>query len=113
MMSAEVTKICGEALLFGPRRVVINAHGEAVAPRHDEPYDIIFIRHDGWSLGAPRELAAIAEGMWADCWVAVMARDGVPVDYEAWKARRARLLNAVSPAGFCCATLKTGKVKES
>ncbi len=57
----------------GPNRVVINKEGEAV------PYetaflewaispDIIFIRNDGWTLGAPLYLAQVAYELWADQW---------------------------------------------
>jgi len=34
--------------------------------------DVIFIRNDGWSLGAPTEFIAEAEQMWKDSWAAVM-----------------------------------------
>lgn len=60
--------------VHGPSRVVINADGEAVPSRraHEEHGinpDIILIRKDGWSLGAPQHLAAVAFGTWADCWI--------------------------------------------
>ena len=63
----------------GPDRVVINEHGEAVpAGRAIRDYniipDIIFIRDDGWSLGAPAPLEVVAYGMWSDEWVGFVRR---------------------------------------
>ena len=59
---------------YGPTRVVINSEGDAVTPErakrdHDIEPDVIFIRDDGWSLGAPDHLMAIARRMWADEWI--------------------------------------------
>jgi hypothetical protein len=63
----------------GPDRIVINADQEAVSSRRAwEEYnitpDVIFIRHDGWSLGARKDLAAQAFGTWSDSWVAFMEK---------------------------------------
>lgn len=62
----------------GPTRVVINADGEAVPwPRAHQKgifADIIFIRRDGWSLGAPAHLEEIAYRMWRDEWVGFIRR---------------------------------------
>lgn len=60
----------------GPDRVVINATGEAVSPAraacdHDCLPLVIFIRKDGWSLGAPLRFAAVAEALWMDAWVGI------------------------------------------
>ena len=59
----------------GPTRVVIDRHGEAVAPRRALEKcircDVIFIRADGWSLGAPLQFSDVAENMWRDEWVGV------------------------------------------
>jgi hypothetical protein len=68
-----------EVLPGGPSRVVINMEGEAVPPhRAREEYrirpDVIYIREDGWSLGAPDILRAIAFELWADEWVGVVSR---------------------------------------
>jgi hypothetical protein len=88
MTFAELKAICRPTMENGPTRIVINEHGEAVAPsRTTFPPDVIFVRHDGWSLGAPESLVATAERIWADCWVGVlMAGEPMPVTYEAWKA---------------------------
>jgi hypothetical protein len=61
---------------FGPpERVVINEAGEAVPPgralrEHNIKPDVIFIRADAWSLGAPLELEATAYMLWPKEWVA-------------------------------------------
>lgn len=60
----------------GPTRVVINARGMAVDPhRALRDYaikpDVVLIRNDGWSLGAPHQFREVALRMWADQWVAI------------------------------------------
>jgi len=66
-----------EVMANGPTRVVVSADGEAVpTPRARQQYgatpDVIFIRKDGWSLGAPKSLAHVAEKMWDDEWLGVV-----------------------------------------
>lgn len=66
----EITKI-------GPRRVIINEEGEATSRERafrfqGKNVDIVFIRHDGWNLGAISELADAAEALWENNWVAVL-----------------------------------------
>ena len=63
----------------GPTRVVINLHGEATTPRralddHDVEPTVIYIRDDGWSLGAPEAFEQVAANMWRDEWVAVLRK---------------------------------------
>ena len=59
----------------GPTRVLINEEGEAVPPARamDIPgmkkISVVFIRDDGWSLGAPEHLRHVAEEMWQDQWI--------------------------------------------
>ena len=60
----------------GPDRVVFNEAGEAKPWRkafrdHRVVADVVFIRRDGWTLGAPRGLEAIAESLWGDEWIGV------------------------------------------
>ena len=64
---------------YGPDRVVVNADGYAVSglrARRDYEImpDVIFIRGDGWTLGAPKEFAAVAFGIWFDSWVGFVLR---------------------------------------
>ena len=60
----------------GPNRVVVDEEGTAVPPnpKVSAGIDLVFIRNDGWSLGASRNLARVAEDMWSDAWVAVLAK---------------------------------------
>jgi hypothetical protein len=34
--------------------------------------DVIFIRDDGWSLGAPTDLIQVAHDLWPEQWAAVV-----------------------------------------
>lgn len=56
-------------------RVVINEEGEAVSPNRvcsccSEKLNVkwVFVRDDGWSLGASDKLKPVAEAMWKDEW---------------------------------------------
>lgn len=65
-------------MVHGPSRVMIDPD-EAVPPaRAREQYgiipDVIFIRDDGWSLGAPKGLEGAAFKQWSDSWVAFLRR---------------------------------------
>jgi hypothetical protein len=60
-------------------RVLVEEGGYAANPRSArERYgvvpDIIFIRRDGWTLGAPAKLEALAFKMWSDEWKSFMRR---------------------------------------
>jgi sulfur carrier protein ThiS len=61
-----------------PTRVVINSNGEAVpAKRASElqiPIEVIYVRDDGWSLGAPLRLLEDAYRLWPDHWVEQWAK---------------------------------------
>lgn len=64
----------------GPDRVVADASGEATSParakeRGIEP-DVILLRDDGWSLGAPRGLELIAYSIWKERWTVVFTARG-------------------------------------
>jgi hypothetical protein len=80
------------ALRDGPTRVVVSKEGEAVpTPRARQEFgaeaDVIFIRDDGWTLGAPKALVRAAEATWSDLWVGVaVAKSGRVMTYERWKA---------------------------
>lgn len=79
---------------WGPDRVVINAEGEATTSRrarrehHIHPV-IIFVRDDGWMLGAPAHLIPVAEKMWEREWAAVVEQGSFePISYADWKAKQ-------------------------
>jgi hypothetical protein len=68
-------------LQYGPDRVVVGQSGEATTPqRAREEYrvvpTVIFIRKDGWSLGAPEQFRRVAASLWTDEWVAKLVWDG-------------------------------------
>ena len=57
----------------GPQRVVVTNDGQAVPPsvaieKFNIVSDVIFVRGDGWSLGAPLVLEQIAEALWPYEW---------------------------------------------
>lgn len=63
----------------GPDRVLVGASGEALpSARALELFglvpSVVFIRNDGWTLGAPSELERAAYLLWAGEWVAKMER---------------------------------------
>lgn len=64
---------------YGPTRVVIDSDGYAVPPmkawkQHNVFPDIIFVRDDGWSLGAPSVYEEVAYNMWKDAWTHFLRR---------------------------------------
>lgn len=88
-------KTYAQAVLeHGPARVVINADGEAVSSvRAREQRGVIpvivFIRKDGWSLGAPEHLAHVAERMWREDWIGVLEYPNQePQSYQEWALSR-------------------------
>jgi len=88
----DLNEMAAKVKADGPTRVVVSSSGEAVPPaRARQEFGatpaIIFIRKDGWSLGAPKALAAVAEGMWADEWLGViLAPSGTVKFYSEYKA---------------------------
>ncbi len=60
----------------GPTRVVIDDEGEAVPARRADAMGItpsvVFVRSDGWTLGAPDGLVERAYRLWESRWVAVV-----------------------------------------
>lgn len=81
MSPADKTLLRGyvsEILTGGPNRVMIS-DSEGVPPRiAREKYgtqpDVIFIRRDGWSLGAPAHLEAAARRTWPESWIGLLRR---------------------------------------
>lgn len=59
----------------GPHRVMIDNDEATSGKRARERnigYDVVFIRNDGWTLGASHALEAAAENMWLTDWQAKM-----------------------------------------
>lgn len=67
-----------EILSKGPNRVMIS-ESDGVPPQvarenySIEP-DVIFIRRDGWSLGAPTHLEAAARRTWPESWIGLLRK---------------------------------------
>jgi hypothetical protein len=91
--AADTKATAKHIMLHGPDRVVINAEGDAYGPRqaqqeHGIRPTIIFIRYDGWSLGAPAQFEQVAFQMWADSWVAFIRRpDEEPMPISSYRSR--------------------------
>lgn len=79
MTNEQIMSLCKKLQHRGPDRVVINAHGDAVPPKvakktHGVESDVIYIRGDSWSLGAPLPLASVAHALWQNDWAARMEK---------------------------------------
>lgn len=67
--------------LMEPTRVVVDRHALGVTPARAwddyrvEP-SVIYVRNDGWSLGAPAHLSNVAFATWAGQWVEKWVRQG-------------------------------------
>jgi len=99
-MDSELMSFVLSVINSGPMRVVINREGESLGmkPAFDagSDFEIVFIRQDGWSLGAPLELATVVEKMWPDEWIAVMVPPSrEPIRYETWKKAGDKTLKAL------------------
>lgn len=59
-------------------RVMIGEHEATSVGRAIDEYqmipDVVFVRDDGWALGAPAHLEAAARYLWANRWVRVFRR---------------------------------------
>lgn len=92
-MSEKLRTEAARVIAGGPTRVMISPE-EAVPYRrameeHGIVPDVIFIRDDGWSLGAPKNLIEAAERTWPDAWVGVLVPpDSEPMTYEQWRESR-------------------------
>lgn len=68
----DVNRIRDLIMKRGPHRVMISAHEAAPCRRAREDHGIvpsvIFIRHDGWTLGAPEHLERAAYMQWPNEW---------------------------------------------
>ena len=52
-----------------PNRVVVDDQGTAVPHTRLLKVDVVFVRDDSWTLGAPSELEDVARSLWSDMWV--------------------------------------------
>lgn len=74
-------RVVAEVCQWGPRRVVITERGYSV-PYHtarklyDISLDIMLIRKDGYTLGAPLDLSDVARSLYPDCWLGFVVDGG-------------------------------------
>lgn len=84
----------------GPDRVMIDEHEawptKLAKIQGHEPV-VIFIRDDGWSLGASKELVHAAERIWRDKWAVVIIQGKKkPIRYQEWCLGREEFVEALS-----------------
>jgi len=69
----DINEVKNKIIRCGPDRVVVDKEGTAMSWKRAAErgifVDAIFIRDDGWSLGAPTELAEVAYSLWPREWV--------------------------------------------
>lgn len=76
-VALDLEAVARRVALDGPCRVIVSAEAYAVGPERAlrqfgiQP-DVIFIRSDGWTLGAPAQWRDIAERIWDTDWVGVI-----------------------------------------
>lgn len=65
----------------GPNRIVVDDQGTAMSLRHARdklrrliPYDVVFVRDDGWALGASYEFENVAYLLWRREWIGEVRR---------------------------------------
>jgi hypothetical protein len=82
----------------GPDRVLIDAGGEGLPLRRalergipPAAIVVIFVRNDGWTLGATRAGASTAYRLWADEWIGYVSQEYPtlcrPISGEEWWTR--------------------------
>lgn len=74
----------------GPTRVIVNEHMEGVAPSSPQADgyrrpDVIFVRRDGWSVGASGRFIEPCSRLYHDEWAAVINMTVSPPRVEAWR----------------------------
>lgn len=91
MSNINLVAAVGRIRLHGPDRVTVNEDQEAVSylRAHERGIipDIIFIRDDGWTLGAPERFEREAYNTWPAQWIGFIRKPETEVrpmsDYEA------------------------------
>jgi hypothetical protein len=55
-----------------PTRIVVDAEGQARPPQPGDRWDVVFVRTDGWTLGAPLKFREVARQLWEGSWLRVI-----------------------------------------
>jgi hypothetical protein len=55
-------------------RVIVSPQGDATTPEkaqtdYNVVPDVVFVRDDGWTLGAPKKWEKVAYDLWKDYWI--------------------------------------------
>ncbi len=85
----------------GPDRTMIEEYEAKPTKIAKDMYDqepvVVFIRGDGWSLGASKKLVHAAERIWRDKWAVVLTLpDGKIYGYQEWCLGREKIMKALS-----------------
>jgi len=100
-MKAKIKVSVIHIMTRGPDRVMIDEYEAKPTKIAMDMYDqkpvVIFIRDDGWSLGASKKLVHAAERIWRDKWAAVLVKPSEePVRYQDWCLDRELFMEALS-----------------
>lgn len=84
LTDAQLAEIRNRTHDWGPERIVINSDGEALSPEralthHGQRWEIVFIRREGWTLGASLAFERVAHRTWPESWIGWFRRDDVRV----------------------------------
>lgn len=78
MAITQLERFAEDVVSHGPTRVMVSDDTAMPAPAARRQFnitpDVIFIRKDGWSLGAPQHLEAQARKQWPDQWLGLLRR---------------------------------------
>ena len=88
MRNIDLKQVIKDIMQFGPNKVMINVDEATTCSKawseHKVGPDVIFIREDGWSLGAPANLAENAEKLY-DGWIGVLLNSSSePISYDTY-----------------------------
>lgn len=77
----------------GPARVIIDeemqAHSAIRALRSGVVYEWVFVRDDGWTLGASDKFADGAAYLWRESWIGVLhVLDDRVIPFDQWQRER-------------------------
>ena len=77
MTDAQIKEAIDNASRNGPTRVVYSDEGQATTPElalqlYNEVAEVVFIRNDGWTLGASMKYYKVAHDLWEGDWAAVV-----------------------------------------
>lgn len=69
MSAIDLDAVVAKILEHGPTRVLTSDIWAEAPANGCRGLAVIFVRNDGWSLGAPDRLVDAARALWAEAWV--------------------------------------------